>query len=187
MYAEAMTDWEGWQGDYRFGVLLIFPPEPLRGRLNELRRHYDPRSQSYCDAHISLTVPATRALAPTDWHALEAAGRRCSPVRIEYGPLKVYEGHPGVNLAIEPVSELDEVRRTVEAVSPFAEAPPRGRPFSPHMTIAEFITMQRTEEIVRELQGLELNGSFLSDFLDYAVPDEGFKFTQRRRLRLGTG
>jgi hypothetical protein len=45
---------ERWQHAYRFGVILILPPEPLRTQVNDLRSRHDPRSQAYCDGHISL-------------------------------------------------------------------------------------------------------------------------------------
>ena len=56
-YESEIRHWEEWQKRYRFGVLLILPPNPPMAQVNALRAKYDPRSQSYCDAHISLTVP----------------------------------------------------------------------------------------------------------------------------------
>ncbi len=180
-----MEGWEEWQREYRFGVLLIFPPDPVRTIVNELRRRYDPRSHSYCTAHISLTVPATNAIDADQWRILERVASQWEPVVIEYGPLKVYEGHNGVTLAIEPGAKLDLLRQELEAVSPFANAPPRRWPFSPHMTIAEFVTMEQRQEIVQALEGRDLRGSFKCQWLSYALPDMAFRFTERRRLFLG--
>jgi hypothetical protein len=68
----SLQGWEEWQHAYRFGIILILPPEPLRSKVNKLREKYDPRSQSCCDAHISLTVPLPRAPEVDDWDELKA-------------------------------------------------------------------------------------------------------------------
>ena len=60
---------DAWQREYRFGVLLIYPPDPPLLQVNALRAKYDPRSQSACDAHISLTIPLPRP--PTGGQCLE--------------------------------------------------------------------------------------------------------------------
>src|SRR3990172_1303222 len=77
-------NWPEWQKEYRFGVVLILPPEPVLSLVNGLREKHDPLSQSCCDAHISLTVPLPRALTEASLRGLEegAAGR--PPLRIRY-------------------------------------------------------------------------------------------------------
>jgi hypothetical protein len=52
------------------------------------------------------------------------------------------------------------------------------------MTIAEFILLERTEELMDELQGLTPEGDFLCDNVSYAVPDESFHLTERAKLEL---
>ncbi len=185
-YASDIEHWEDWQHEYRFGVLLLFPPEPLRSIVNGLRRQHDPRSQRYCDAHISLTVPAAAPVTASHWAELTAVASAIEPIEITYGPLKHYLPHPGVCLATEPAEALDALRLALEAVSPFSEAPPRRHPFSPHMTIAEFITAHRTESLMDELASLAPSGHFLCQEVSYAVPNDAFHFEERGRLRLGT-
>ena len=183
-YAEAMHGWAAWQREYRFGVLLIYPPDPVRSVFNRLRSEHDPRSQSACDAHISLSVAAPFPPSHEQWAKLESSVAARPPVLITYGPLKTYKGHPGVVLHIEPQSELDALRAVVESAEPFSAAPPRRRPFSAHMTIAEFITLERSAELMDQLTALNLRGEFLCSELVYAVPDESFHFAERRRLPL---
>ena len=184
-YADDIDHWQDWHHEYRYGVLLLFPPEPLRSIVNRLRLQHDPRSQRYCDAHISLTVPAAAPVTPAHWAALEAVAAEVAPFEVAYGPLKNYLPHPGVCLAVEPFEALDGLRSRLEAVPPFSEAPPRRHPFSPHMTIAEFITADRTETLMEELAPVAPSGRFLCRYVSYAVPDASFHFTERRRLELG--
>jgi len=61
-YAADICQWEAWQRECRFGVLLIYPPDPPLLQMNALRSKYDPRAQSICDTHISLTIPIPRPL-----------------------------------------------------------------------------------------------------------------------------
>ena len=185
-YADDMSHWEDWQRGYRYGVLLLFPPDPLRSIVNRLRGQHDPRSQSYCDAHISLTVPAPTPVTQAHWDELEAVASEIEPFEITYGPLKHYLPHTGVCLAVEPFQALDALRVALEAVVPFSEAPARRYPFSPHMTIAEFITAERTLSLMEELAPFTPAGRFLCTHVSYAVPDNAMHFTERCRLTLGT-
>jgi hypothetical protein len=52
-YTLDISKWQEWQKGAQFGVILIFPPEPLLTQVNVLRARYDPQSQATCDAHIS--------------------------------------------------------------------------------------------------------------------------------------
>lgn len=184
-YATDIEHWADWQRAYRYGVLLIFPPEPLRSTVNRLRSRHDPRSQQYCDAHISLTVPAPAPVTPAQWAGLEAVAAGIAPFEIGYGPLKDYLPHPGVCLAISPFEALEALRVALEARPPFSEAPPRRYPFSPHLTIAEFITAERTASLMDELAPDAPSGRFLCRSVSYAVPDETFHFSERGLLELG--
>jgi 2'-5' RNA ligase len=183
-YATAMAHWEEWQQEYRFGVLLIYPPEPLRTRINSLRTLHDPRSQAICDAHISMTVPFPRPVTAEDWAALAAVGDQFAPVTVVYGPPRQYPGVPGVVLNIEPADRLSQLVTALESLPVFAHAVARRYPFSPHMTIAEFITLERTAELLQELPAAELGGTFECRTLAYAVPDEQFHFSARAFLAL---
>jgi len=180
-YVEEIGHWESWQGEYRFGTFLILPPDPLLLRMNALRAKHDPRSQSICDAHISLTVPLPRSMAEKDWGELESIAAGFPHIAIRYGPLANYRPHPGVVLAIEPQEKLDKLRAALEATSVFPRAPTRTHPFSAHMTVAEFISIEETEALMMELADVAHQGTFLCTGVSYAVPDGDFHFTERRR------
>ncbi len=183
-YIADMTRFEAWQREYRFGLFLIYPPDSLRQEVNGLRARYDPRSQSYCDAHVSLTIPLPRPLTENQWAELESIASGFAPISVRYGPLMNYLPHPGVCLAIEPQAELDEVRVALENAPAFTGASARRYSFSAHMTIAEFVSVDETEALMAELGDVAPQGSFLCTGVAYAVPDTDFHFTERRRLAL---
>jgi 2'-5' RNA ligase len=184
-YKEDIQTWEPWQRDYRFGVVLIFPPDPPRAEVNALRAKHDPRSHATCEAHISLTIPLPRPLTADLFQELQEIAREFQPFPIQYGPLMNYLPHPGVVLTIEPQDQLDRLRGALEAAQAFEGAPPRPYPFSAHMTIAEFISVEQTETLMRELADSAPQGSFVCKGVTYAVPDPNFHFTERRQLRFG--
>jgi hypothetical protein len=129
-YEADITHWQDWQKAYRYGVLLIFPPDPPLTQVNALRAQYDPQSQAVCDAHISLTVPLPRAMSDGHWQELESIVSAIETFTIEYGPLINYPPNPGVCLAIGPQDKQDNLRIALEAAPVFAGAPPRKYPFS---------------------------------------------------------
>jgi 2'-5' RNA ligase len=187
-YESSMDGWEPWQREYRFGAILIFPPEPLLSQVNALRQVHDPRSHGVCEAHVSLTVPLPGPMTRTQWRELESAAATIAPFRVHCGPLRNYlPAAPGVCLTVQPEEALTHVVRTIEATTAFADAPARRYPFSPHMTIAEFISREETERLMVELDPVAPAGTFTCTGLSYAVPDGRFHFTERRRLALGIG
>ena len=54
------TMWEDdWVREYKYGIILIYPPEPHLARVTKLRERYS-WANGACDAHISLSVPVRR-------------------------------------------------------------------------------------------------------------------------------
>ena len=48
-------------GNY-YGAFYIFPPEEIMLKVDALRENYDPKSASFCRAHISLSEPLIKLL-----------------------------------------------------------------------------------------------------------------------------
>jgi 2'-5' RNA ligase len=187
VYADDLSRYKEWQKEYRYGVLLIFPPDPPLNQVNALRTKYDSRSQASCDAHISLTVPIPRPMTDTAWKEIEAIAAQITPFIIEYGPLgNSLPVHPGVGLGIQPKDKLKSLLSALETAPCFLGAKPRSHPFNPHMTIAEFITKEQTPIIMEELRNEPLTGSFLCTQVSYAVPDAYFRFIDRKKLNLNS-
>ncbi len=183
-YAMDMSEWLDWQKAYRFGVILIFPPDPPAGEVNRLRETYDPRAFSIIPAHITLTVQVPRPMDDFHLEELKMLASEFKAFTIHYGPLSNYLPAPGVVLAIEPKDTLNSLVTTLESASVFENAAPRPYPFSPHLTISEFIDVEGTNELMVELKGKTPEGNFLCDCVSYAVPNEDFHFTERARLDL---
>lgn len=186
-YARELIHWREWQKEYRYGVILIVPPDPLRQQIDELRAKYEPIGQAIFGSHISLTVPLGREVGENEWAELKRIAAGIEPVTINYGPLTSFlPESPCIYLAIEPKTTLRKIYTAVERAAVFAGAPPRKYPFVPHMTITEFIGIERSAETAKELleklKDITPSGSFLCTGLSYTVPDEEFLFTERGRL-----
>jgi 2'-5' RNA ligase len=184
-YALPTAAWEPWYEEYRYGALYLYPPGPLREQINTLRQRYDPRSQAICDAHISLTVPVPRPLRSADAIEIRRVAQRLSAFEITWGPPYQYPGVPGLVLRIEPAARLLALVSALEACTCFHGAGQRRHPFSPHMTIAEFITLEQSAVLARELASSGLEGHFWCTQVVYAVPDAAFHFTERDAWPLG--
>jgi 2'-5' RNA ligase len=182
-----MTTWADWQKDYRLGILLVLPAEPVRSQINLLRAKYDPQSHEIAEAHISLTVPLRNEPNIGQWAELERIAARFEAFPISYGPLVPFLPKGGAALDIAPQAQLDRLRLALEASEVFAGAPPRRYPFWAHMTIAEFASVETTHQLVRDLDGARTpTGQFFCDRVSYLVPDEEFRFVERRSLKLGS-
>ena len=183
--AVPVNTWQEWQKEYRFGVVLIHPPEPVLSLVNALREKHDPRSHASCAAHISLTVPLPRALGEASLRELEEVAAGPPPQRIRDGPPLVFPSHPGGTLQVEPQEEIRRLVAALEAAPAFRGAAARRWPFTAHMTIAEFVDWEESAGILMALQGERLVGTFTCAHLSVAVPDARFRFTERHRLILG--
>jgi 2'-5' RNA ligase len=186
-YADPTSEWEPWCEAYRYGALYLFPPPPVRSRVNALRQRHDPRSQAICDAHVSLTVPLPRPLSPLQAAEVASVLRTIPSFEITWGPVHQYPGVPGVVLQVAPASRLQQLVTRLEACTCFQGAAARPYPFSPHMTIAEFISMEQSEVLLVALEGEGLQGRFWCTEVAYAVPDAAFHFTERQAWPLGPG
>lgn len=185
-YATETEGWEEWKLEYRYGAFYIFPPDGVIGPIDALRRKYDPQSAGYCQAHISLSEPLQGSLTGAQVQELRTALRAMPPFDIHYGPLRNFPPHPGVVYSIRPEDTVRQLRSMVHATSPFAGTPLRRNSIAPHMTIAEFITVERTEELLAELQGNVPEGTFRCDSIEYAVPDDNFYFERVLTIPIGS-
>jgi 2'-5' RNA ligase len=185
-YPEPQPEWPSWYSEYRYGAFYLFPPPDVMHRVNALRSHYDPPSAAICDAHVSLTVPLPRPLdVATLAHVTECLAAQPA-FTVEWGPPRVYPGVPGVVLDIAPMERVSALVAALEGCPCFRGAAPRRYAFSPHMTIAEFVSEARTQEILAEVRELGLHGAWWCSEVVYAIPDAAFRFHERWRGRLGS-
>lgn len=183
-YADAKT-WETWQNGYRFGAFYIFPPDGVIEHIDALRAQFDPKSSSYCQAHISLSEPLPQPLTEQQLKELQNALAAVKPFDIHYGPLRSFPPYPGAVYTITPEDAFMELRATVHATSLFADRERKRDHIVPHMTIAEFISIERTDELLQELSGKVPEGNFPCRSIEYAVPNRDFYFERAVTLPIG--
>lgn len=177
--------WEPWQAEYRYGAFYIFPPTGIIEPVDELRRLHDPQSHAYCQAHISVSEPLKAAPPEAQMQELQDVLSRVNPFWVQYGPVRTFPPYPGVVYAIQPEDAFMNLRSLIHATSLFTSAPLTRKDIKPHMTIAEFMTLEDTEKLRQELDGHVPEGVFLCDTIGYAVPNERFCFERVLTIALG--
>ena len=183
-YADT-SHWEEWQRGYRYGAFYIFPPPGIIEPIDQLRRKYGPKSDSYCQAHISLSEPLSAPLTEEQVQELHNTLSSIEPFEMHYGPLRSFPPYPGVVYAITPEDAFMRLRSCIHETSVFKDQQLMREHIKPHMTIAEFITIERTHELLKELSGKFPEGTFLCSAIEYAIPNHDFYFERVLRLPLG--
>ena len=184
-YAEDISDWEDWQRDYRFGLILIMPPEQVARRIDALRARHDPRSHDICPAHISLSDPLGREMTPRLAEEVQAILDQVEPFRLFYHRPRASDQRAGVACPISPQESIDELKGSLHDASVFDAQVHRRRNIPAHMTIAEFISIEDSRSLCDGLQETVPGGSFLCDRLEYIVPDGRFHFKRAGTFHLG--
>lgn len=178
-----MQHWAEWQRAYVHGVILVWPPEDVRSRINPLRTIHDPVSQSACEAHISLTPPFRASPSEQDWQAIDRAIAQHPPMDITYGPVNSF-GLNVIYLEVHPFGALAALRNALLASGLFAA--PEHATFVPHMTITEGLSgIQITTELLDGLRTTVAGGTFRLRDLAYIRPDKNFHFAVKRTVVLG--
>ena len=190
MKVEYVTDtaaWEKWQRDYRLGLILIMPPEDVAARVNPLRAKYDPRTYAYCPAHITLSDPLGLEMTPERDAEITRILASVQPFTLYFDEPHASRERGGVAYPIRPREPIDALRSTLHQGSVFTRPPYYTRTIAPHMTIAEFVTIEESWRIVEELKGIAPRGSFLCDRLEFIVPDANMRFRRIKSYTLGKG
>ena len=78
---------------------------------------------------------------------------------------------------------IDELKRVVHDASLFGDVVYGRRDIPAHMTVAEFVTIDESLKIARNLANTPLSGSCWCDRLGYIVPDQTFRPRTKENLR----
>jgi 2'-5' RNA ligase len=178
--------WEPWQDEYRHGAFYLFPPADVAATINELRARYEPRAAAICDAHISLSEPLANPLSDEQVDELRSLPAGIAPFELTYGPLTSIGSYPGVVFAVAPEDVFFALRVAVQSTSIFAGRDLPRAERVPHMTVAEFISLEETHELLTQLGNTVPSGTFLCDRVVYAVPDASFHFAPVPTIPLGS-
>jgi hypothetical protein len=185
-YAQDTSSWTDWQLEYRYGVFLIFPPPGIIEYVDDLRSQYDPASYTRCQAHISLSEPLPRALTDDDLFGLRDAVSGIEQFTITYGDVHTTPPYPGVVYDINPKATFTALRSAVHSIRLFEQSSLTRQDIPPHMTVAEFISMDRSVELAADLRGRVREGNWHCDRIEYAVPDDAMRFQRVLVVPLGT-
>lgn len=184
-YVTDTSPWERWQRDYRFGIILIMPPDAVARQINPLRAKYDPRTFAICPAHITLSDPLGVELTEEREAEVRRILSTVEPFMLHFDQPHASAQHAGVAYPIRPREPFDALRATLHTASVFTGKPYYTRNIGPHMTIAEFISIEESLRLCAQLQETAPSGSFLCDRLAYIVPDGEFHFQRQATFALG--
>lgn len=185
-YAENTVEWEKWHFEYIYGGFYVFPPDNVIKPMDELRQKFDPKSDGYCQAHISLSEPLPQPLTNELLTEIKDALRKIEPFEMFYDKLVTYPPYAGVCYEISPKDKFFELREKLHACSVFESCNLSRKEIPPHITIAEFgLTYEESEELRETLDGTVPVGSFLCDSIEYAIPNDDFYFERRLKIPLG--
>ena len=184
-YADKTDHWTAWWHGYKYGAFYIFPPETIMQEVDALRETYDPKSASFCRAHISLSEPLKHKITEAEVASLRRDLAVIDPFGIAYGPLQTHPPHPGVTYRIGPEDTFAALRKIIHSNPIFDKVEIKRSTIVPHMTVAEFVSMERTEQIFEELKDQVESGSFLCESIILAVPDNDFYFHPVLAIPLG--
>ena len=184
-YADKTDHWEDWWHGYYYGAFYIFPPEDIMKVVDDLRQKYDPKSASFCRAHISLSEPLEKKITTSDIDSLAKDLSTIEPFEITYGPLRTHPPYPGVTYTIRPEDKFEKLRNVIHSNKLFEGVELKRSKIVPHMTIAEFITMEQTNEIFNKLSGEVKSGKFLCKEIVLAVPNSEMYFNPVVKIQLG--
>jgi len=174
-----------WKEDYKFGTIVIWPPDNVRSHVNPLRERHDPRSHAICEAHVSVTQPFLATPKENEWEKLIAIVSGFEASEITYGPLNHFLPYPCIYYEIHPPDYLLKIRRALHATGLFNLSLPYTEGFVPHMSITDGMPdAGTTESLFQELQEEVSGGSFQCDALTLIEPDESFVFHMTRLLHL---
>jgi 2'-5' RNA ligase len=180
-----MDTWEDWQRPYQYGTLVIWPPSDVRENVNSQREKYDPVSQSYCEAHITVTQPLCRWLDEEEWDRVRIVLAGFESFEIAYGPLNSFLPYPCIWYEVKPRERVLEIRNALHQTGYFNLEMKHPKNFIPHMTITEGLSGPAVDEsLLQLLQGESGTGSFKCEGLAYIVPDDSFRLQVRSILLL---
>jgi len=174
-----------WKEDYRFGSIVVWPPDEVRRQINPLRERYDPRSHSICEAHVTVTQPFLVSPREKELDKLISIVSSFEAFEITYGPLNHFLPYPCIYYAIHPVAYFLEIRVSLHRSGLFNLSLPYTDGFIPHMSITDGMPdAEMTKEIFQESQTELTGGSFQCDSLALIEPDEQFVFHVSQLLYL---
>ncbi len=181
-----MDSWPTWGNRFKPGLFIIQPPEDVSSIVNAQRKMYDPLSQSYIGAHITVTQPFLKEPSTSEWDLLLGVLEEFLPFEIHYGPVKSFLPYPCIWYEIQPAEQILKIRSALHQTGLFNLEEGYIEDFIPHMTITEGQSGPEVNlELLDILQGESQSGSFLCSEIVLSVPDHRFHFLPVKKYSLG--
>jgi 2'-5' RNA ligase len=178
------SSWPTWQRAYRFGALVIEPPQELASLLDPIRERLDPFSAGRFGAHITVTPPFATVPSIADEERVRTAVRGVASMRLQLGRPTRFSGSSVVYLPVVPSQGVLELRTILLATGLFRLDLPHTSDFVPHLTLSEFGAAP-DEALVADVPQPGAM-AFLVEAVAWVVPDEAFHFTVRRAFHLNS-
>ncbi len=187
-YATDTSKREDWYFEYQYGAFYVFPWNGVTEYVDTLRQTYDPKSAKFCQAHLSLSEPLNQPITDQHIGELMSVLSKIPPFEVAYGPLKICYPYPGVVYDITSQESFQTLRATIHWTSLFEGISLNKAIIPMHMTVAEFScdTIEKSEALLDELQGVVIQGTFLCDTIELAVPNNNFYFERVIKIPLGS-
>jgi 2'-5' RNA ligase len=176
------SGWPDWQRDYRYGVLVIEPPQELAAVLDPIRERFDPVSADRVGAHITVTPPLVDAPTPADEAQVGSVIRHIPSMSLQLGGPRQFGGSSVIYLPVVNAPDVMRLREALLATGLFRLDLPHTTDFVPHLTISEF--GMTPEAAVRTVIPAPGRRAFQVKAIAWLVPNEEFKFTVRRSFAL---
>jgi 2'-5' RNA ligase len=178
-----MDRWPDWGKPYKPGLFIIQPPDDVSVTVNAQRKMYDPLSQSYIGAHITVTQPFIKEPSEFEWDHLRGILKDLLPFEIHYGPLKSFLPYPCIWYDVQPAEQVLKIRDAMHQTGLFNLKEGYIKDFIPHMTITEGQSgPEVTPDLLEKLQDESQEGSFLCEKLVLSAPDQNFHFEPARKI-----
>ncbi len=178
-------DWESWQTPYRYGALALWPPESVREPVNRWRERLDPKSHSYCEAHVTLTQPFKARVTDETLERLASLLADETPFEVTWGPLRSFLPSPVLWLEVQPRRHILALRRALHQTGLFDLSLPHTDGFVPHMTVTEGLSGAPVDEALHRALGPEFaGGTFVCDRIVLLRPDASFRFRVAEEIAL---
>ena len=172
-----MGSWDDWQRPYRFGTIVIWPPDEARQAVNSQRAEYDPVSHAYCQAHVTVTQPLRRRLDGDEWRQVSALLLGHASFELRFGPVNSFLPYPCVWYETHPIEKILELRSVLHQTGFFNLKMKHAQDFIPHLTITEGLSGPTVDQgLLERIRSESTTGSFLCKELAYIVPNEAFRF-----------
>ncbi|MBN1809803.1 MAG: 2'-5' RNA ligase family protein [Planctomycetes bacterium] len=132
--------------------VVVIPPEPIRRRIDEVRRRFDKVWADVVLGHISLIRPLKRQFSRAEVEKIREATGASAPFTARTSSMESLTGGDGLYLSVrvEPEEPFVELNGKLAAV---VGKDAEFMSFRPHMTVGSFINaeaLSRAYEEIRE-------------------------------------